>query len=123
MSEPASDGLDRLFTPPLTASPPPSSERPETPILLTESTGTRPIRTVYVEPPSLSAADKQHYKTLPPDFVPLGIEFDAADVDKVVGEYRDGADFYYFVKFKDSICHKVRHSSLYAYQTLLTRFP
>lgn len=114
MSELTSEGLDELFTPELTPSPPPVSELPLTNSSPEISEVLPPILIPYVKPPLLSPKTKSHYKSLPPEFVPLGIEFDSAEIDKVVGEYEQGPDLYYFVKFQDGISHKVRCVTFYA---------
>lgn len=35
-------------------------------------------------------------------------EFDDDEIDSVVGEYREGRQLYYFVKYSDGIAYKVR---------------
>lgn len=117
MSERTSEGLDDLFTSESTPSdPPPVSDLPLTPIPSSPDDGWRlPILVPYVQPPTLSPRTKSHYKYLPPEFVPLGVEFESAEIDKVVGEFQQGPDLYYFVKFQDGISHRVRHIALYTY--------
>lgn len=68
-------------------------------------------QTFWVEPPNLNEIEKKQYKTLPPEFVASGVEFDAPNVDKIIGEYRDGRVLFYFARFQDGIAHKVRSIS------------
>jgi chromodomain-helicase-DNA-binding protein 4 len=111
MSEGPSDDLARLFTPPGT---PLSSVLSDVPSPVPPKA--RQTETFFIEPPVLGSAEKTQYKTLPTQFVASGVEFDAPDVDQVIGEYREGIDVYYFARFQDGIAHKV--SALY-----LTRAP
>jgi hypothetical protein len=101
MSEGASDDLIRLFTPPTSSA---LSEVPKTP---SPPPKARQTETFYIEPPVLSSDEKSHYRTLPEQFVASGVEFSAPDVDKVIGEYREGTHLYYFARFQDGIAHKV----------------
>jgi chromodomain-helicase-DNA-binding protein 4 len=107
MSEGPSDDLARLFTPPGT---PPSSALSDVPSMAASPMPpkARQTKTFFIEPPVLGSAEKSQYKTLPTQFVASGVEFDAPDVDQVIGEYREGTDLYYFARFQDGIAHKVR---------------
>lgn len=107
MSAAADDDISRLFTPPRTPNATSSllSEPPQTPSLLV-SPKARQLE-LYIEPPVLSSDEKNKYKNLPAEFVLSGFQFDAPDIDQVIGEYREGTDLYYFARFKDGIAHKV----------------
>ncbi|KAF7965127.1 hypothetical protein HWV62_45541, partial [Athelia sp. TMB] len=94
MSELTSEGIDELFTPELTPSPPPASEfhlSNSSPEIL-EARPSPPILVPYVELPLLSRKIKSQYKSLAQEFVPLGIELDLTEIIKVVGEYEEGTD-------------------------------
>jgi len=104
MSEGPLDDLARLFTPPGTPLSSALSEVPSTPAFPPTA---RQTETFFIELPVLGAAEKSQYKTLPTQFVASGVEFDAPDVDQVIGEYREGTDLYYFARFQDGIAHKV----------------
>jgi hypothetical protein len=101
MSESTQGDLARLFTPPATPLSSVLSDLPETP-------KARQSEIFYVQPPVLASAEKSQYKTMPAQFV-ASVEFDAPDVDKVIGEYREGTQLYYFARFQDGIAHKVNN--------------
>ncbi|OAX44419.1 hypothetical protein K503DRAFT_765038 [Rhizopogon vinicolor AM-OR11-026] len=110
MSSPSSDPAF-LFTPEKLSSAsglPPSSDDVATsdkssPQMLPR---TRQKASFFIEPPVLSASQRQLYKQVPED-LKEGATFDRDDIDAVVGEYREGTVLYYFVRFKDGLAHKL----------------
>lgn len=64
----------------------------------------------YITIPHLSEEQKTLYQSnwselkMPSDVD----EFDDDEIDSVVGEYREGRQLYYFVKYSDGIAYKVR---------------
>jgi chromodomain-helicase-DNA-binding protein 4 len=102
MSESLSD-LSCLFTPPESTSPlPPEEERPPSSPLPSK---TRNV--FYIEPPSLSSPEKKEYKSIPEEFVASGVQFNAPDIERIMGEHRDEGVLFYYARFHDGIAHRV----------------
>jgi len=94
MAEPASDPT-LLFTPDrLSGLPPGMPVRPRP----------RPSHGFFIAPPSLPSAEKNEYKGIPESTLTSEVE---AEVDEVIGQYREGNDLYYFARYKGGIAHKV----------------
>jgi chromodomain-helicase-DNA-binding protein 4 len=55
----------------------------------------------------LSSPEKKEYKSIPEEFVASGVQFDAPDVDQIIGEHRDGNVLYFYARFQDGIAHRV----------------
>jgi chromodomain-helicase-DNA-binding protein 4 len=68
---------------------------------------TRQRASFFIEPSVLTASQKELYKQVPEE-LKEGATFDRNDIDAVVGEHRQGADLYYFVRFKNGLAHRVR---------------
>lgn len=64
-------------------------------------------QTFWVDPPMLDAEAKSKYKTIPEEFIASGVEFDAPNVDQIIGEYRDENGLYYYARFQTGIAYKV----------------
>ena len=125
MPSPSSDPAF-LFTPQNSASPtglPPSSDEvPSSESNPQTTPRTRQKSSFFIEPPVLSASQKQQYKKVPEE-LKEGATFDRDDIEAVVGEHREGTDLYYFVRFKDGLAHKVRITlKLYAALTFECSF-
>ncbi|KAG1846831.1 SNF2 family N-terminal domain-containing protein [Suillus subluteus] len=115
MSSPTSDPL-LLFTPPKSSSPggpPPTtySSVASTKVAMTPTT--RPKASFFIELPVLSESQRKQYKPVPEEFKE-GVTFDRDDIDSVVGEYHDGTDLSYFVRFKDGLAYRLPASDFQA---------
>lgn len=108
MSEPVSDA-SMLFTPTkssdltLSDSDPPAASSP-----VPLSIKPRLSPQFFITPPVLPAAQKEQYKAALETKLTSNVEFDARELDKIIGEYREGPNLYYFARFKDGVAHKVR---------------
>lgn len=125
MSSPSSNPA-LLFTSQKSASPtglPPSSDEVASSESSPQTTPrTRQKTSFFIEPPFLSALQKQQYKQVPEE-LKEGATFDRDDIDAVIGEHREGTDLYYFVRFNDGLAHKVRITlKLYAALTFERSF-
>ena len=68
-------------------------------------TKTVPSRQFFIEIPSLLSVDKELYKG--GELIDEYVDFEAKDLDKVIGEYQKGTQSYYYARFRDGIAHKV----------------
>ncbi|KAG1825750.1 SNF2 family N-terminal domain-containing protein [Suillus subaureus] len=115
MSSPTSDPL-LLFTPPTSSSPggpPPTTDSSVASTKFTMTSKTRSKASFFIEPPVLSESQRKQYKPVPEEFKE-GVTFDRDDIDSVVGEYHDGTDLSYFVRFKDGLAYRLPASDFQA---------
>lgn len=105
--------MPELNSDPLQFSPATSAEA-ERSSPIDESLQVQARQTFWVDPPVIDAEAKSKYKTIPEEFIASGVEFDAPNVDQIIGEYRDESGLYYFARFQNGIAYKVTtESSLY----------
>ena len=106
-----------INAPPSTASsltplvtPPPETENVTTTSSSREVTAPaaqRPPATFFVDPPQLSAAEKQSYLQRTDELLPLEVEVDDS-IDEVIGEYSADNELFYFARYQGGLAHKAR---------------
>lgn len=75
---------------------------------------------IYIVPPSLLSSEKRQYKSMSEYPSPSGPDYDPEDLEKVIGEHREGTDLYYYARFTDGIARRVR-GEIISYKSRVSR--
>lgn len=118
MSEPTSDASDamHLFSPARMVDREPSTDAPapgDTSMssldgsVKSKGSHTTPIF-AGVHVPTLSRAQKARYRPVAEDELESDAEFSHDGLERIVADFQDGAESFYYVRYDDGVIYKVR---------------